>query len=86
MEQTKDKIAMVPFVTLESERVMHDREKHRWFIIVLVLLILLVGSNAAWLVYESQYVDEVVTQEVTQEADGGNNSFVGGDYYGETNG
>lgn len=49
----------------------------RWFIIAIVELVLLVGSNIAWLVYQSQYetVSDETTTEYSQEADtDGNNS------------
>lgn len=66
---------------------MAERTIKRLWTALILLIVLLVGTNAAWLWYESQFVDEVVTEQtVTQEADGGSNSFVGGDYYGETNG
>lgn len=62
----------------------HKRVTQWLFIIVLGLIILLVGSNAGWLYYESQYMDEVtVTQEAT--ADGNNNidlQNIGENYYG----
>lgn len=53
--------------------------------VILVLVVLLVGSNVAWLVYESQFevIEETVSEiyEVEQNADGGNNNSVisGGD-------
>ena len=49
---------------------------------MILIIVLLVGTNAAWLYYESQW--ETVYQEVTQEADNGANNFVGGDLIGET--
>ena len=53
----------------------------RLFIIIILLIIALVGSNIAWVIYESQY--ENIVQTVEQEADNGENRFIGGDYYGE---
>jgi major membrane immunogen (membrane-anchored lipoprotein) len=53
--------------------------------VILVLVVLLVGSNVAWLVYESQFETvEATYQEVVQEADNGENNFVGGDIIGTT--
>jgi hypothetical protein len=53
--------------------------------VILVLVVLLVGSNVAWLVYESQFETvEATYQEVVQEADNGENNFVGGDIVGTT--
>lgn len=53
--------------------------------VILVLVVLLVGSNVAWLIYESQFqvVEETVweTYDIDQNTEGGNNSSVinGGD-------
>lgn len=58
-----------------------DTIKKLWAIIIL-LIVLLCGTNAAWIVYESQFETVDITQEVEQEADNGINRFVGGDYYG----
>ena len=68
----------------------HEKDQNRLMSIiksliavVLVLVVLLVGSNIAWIIYENSFEDYVITQEVEQDAESGNNSFVGGDYYGE---
>ena len=83
-----DEKLTVPYVALESERARHERErKHErtlWFIVVIVLILLLFGTNAAWINYESQFTDEEITQEVWQDAENGINRFIGGDYYGTT--
>lgn len=62
-----------------------ERTVKRLWITIILLVVLLFGSNAAWIVYESQFetVETEVTQEVEQENEDGYNSFVGGDYYGE---
>lgn len=59
--------------------------------VILVLVVLLVGSNVAWLVYESQFetIETVEEYEVVQEgASGGNNSVINGGEIvnGETDG
>ena len=60
-----------------------ERTIKRLWIIIILLIILLFGSNAAWIWYESQYETVSVVQEVEQEADdNGVNRFIGGDYYG----
>lgn len=63
---------------------MAERTIKRLWIIVLVLIIALIGTNGAWLYYESQFEDVVWTQEVVQDAENGTNNFVGGDDYGNT--
>lgn len=82
-----DEKLTVPYVALESERARHERErKHErtlWFIVVIVLILLLFGTNAAWIAYEAQWETvETVTQDVIQSADNGVNRFIGGDYHG----
>jgi len=50
----------------------------KWLIIVIVILILaLVGTNLAWTLYELQYED--ISVKVEQEADEGNNNYIGED-------
>lgn len=69
----------------------HLRREKRLIAIIILVIVLFVGSNIGWLVYENQYEDVVTTEEtiiegVTQETENGNNNFVGGDYTnGETN-
>lgn len=72
--------------TIDILVAMTERTFKRLWILIILLVVLLFGSNAAWLYYESQFTDEVITQEVTQEADNGINRFVGGDYYGTAEG
>lgn len=59
-----------------------ERTIKRLWIMCILLVVLLVGSNIAWFVYESQFetVSQVTTQEVQQENDNGNNIMVGRDY------
>ena len=50
----------------------------KWLIIVIVILIVaLVGTNLAWIIYENQFETETI--KVEQEADMGNNNFIGED-------
>lgn len=75
----------------------HEKDQNRlmgiikWLIAVIVILIvLLVGSNAGWLWYESQFevVEESTQTSITQENDSGYNNYIGNDgeiVNGETN-
>ena len=75
----------IPFFAHEAECSRLEKIIKRLWILVIILVALLVATNAAWIWYESQYEDVVATwQEVEQENDNGDNTFVGGDYYGET--
>ena len=74
----------VPYVAHEFAMARAERQSKRLVAVIILLILLLVGSNIGWLVYESQFEDYVITQEVEQEADNGENHFIGGDYVGET--
>ena len=49
--------------------------------VIVILIVLLVGSNVGWLVYNSQFevVEESTQTSVTQENDGGYNNYIGND-------
>lgn len=72
----------IPYIAHEQEMAHRERTERRLWITIILLIVLLVGSNAGWMYYESQFED--VYQEVVQEADNGTNSFIGGNVYGET--
>ena len=79
-----DNLAVMPMAQHEKDqnRLM---EIIKWLVAVIALLIvLLVGSNVGWLIYESQFEDFSIVQEVEQDAENGENHFIGGDYIGET--
>jgi len=64
----------VPYIAHESMMARMERTIRRLWVLALVLVVLLVGSNVAWLWYESQW-EVVETTEITQEL----NSDRGGD-------
>lgn len=85
MNEELKKNDSVPYIVHESIMARMERAQKRLFILCLVIFLLFVGSNCAWLWYESQfqYLDTTTTQKVTQDSgEGGNNSFVGGDNIG----
>lgn len=53
-----------------------ERTVKRLWILIILLVLLLFGSNAAWIWYEAQWED-VVTTEVSQETEGGSNNYIG---------
>lgn len=60
----------VPFAVHESAMARAERTSRRLWILLIVLVVLLVGSNALWILYESQFEDVSVEQEVdTGEGD-----------------
>ena len=75
----------VPFIVHEGTMARAEITIKRLWITILLLIVLLVGTNGMWIWYESQFEDCVTTQEVTQDVENGNNSFVSGDCYGKAN-
>ena len=75
----------VPYAVYEMEQAKNERTVKRLISVIVLLILLLVGSNIGWLIYESQFETIETTQEVIQEADNGKNHFIGGDIVGETN-
>lgn len=68
-------VANVPFVVYESAMARMERTIKRLWIVVLLLVVLLVGSNIVWIVYENSFEDVVVEQEVDT---GDGDAFVAG--------
>lgn len=58
-----------------------ERANRRLWVVVILLIFLLVGSNLAWVYYENQFEDSVTTTTIDATQEGsGNNTVVGGDY------
>ena len=60
----------VPYVVHEGAMARQERTIKRLFIIILVLIVLLVGSNIAWIIYESQFEDYVSVEQDIDTKDG----------------
>ena len=67
----------VPYIVHESAMARAERGAKRLWTVIILLIVLLVGTNGAWLWYESQF--ETVTTEVTQENADGYNNYIGND-------
>lgn len=68
----------IPFVAFEASEQRHERKERSFFIIILVLIGMLVLSNLAWLVYNSQFEEVAISEDVLVEADGdGVASYIG---------
>lgn len=80
-------IVSIPYVVYETQQERSDKQHRRLFILCIILVIALIASNLAWIIYESQFEtveEDTSIVKVNQDADeGGNRSFIG-DYYGET--
>lgn len=72
----------IPYIAHESAMARAERMAKRLWVVIIVLIVLLFGTNAGWLWYESQF--EVVnestdTTKITQENEGGYNNYIGND-------
>ena len=73
----------VPFIVHEGTMARAERTAKRLWITILLLIVLLVGTNAGWIWYESQFEDIAISQE----NEDGYNNFIGNDgdiFNGET--
>lgn len=63
----------VSIATVEGIIERLDRINRRLIAVVVLLIVLLVGSNVFWIIYENQYQD--LSIEVEQDAEDGTNNF-----------
>lgn len=61
----------VSYIVFETEMARLERIIKRQFVLIIIALVLLVGTNACWMWYENQFIEEVTTTEVTQDVDSG---------------
>lgn len=75
----------ISYLAFESVTSRQERTIRRLWILCIILIIALLGTNAGWLYYENQYVDEIcVEQDVEATADRSGDihlNTVGGDYF-----
>ena len=75
--------ASVPYVVHESAMARAERHTRALIWVIVLLIVLLVGSNGAWLWYENQFevVEETTTETYTIDQNnetGNNNSVING--------
>ena len=62
---------------IDSFIMLQEKTIRRQWITIILLIIITVGSNLAWLYYESQFTDEVTTtQEITQDLNAENGDAI----------
>lgn len=85
----ENKNSNVPFVVYQATAARQERQIRRMWIVVLVLIVALIASNLAWIVYESSFEETITTEEIIIDADNnGNANYIGQDgniYNGENN-
>lgn len=76
-KENRQKLEPVPYIVHESAMARQERTIKRLWILLILVISLLVATNGAWIVYESQFTDEVIT--VDQESETGYNNYIGND-------
>ena len=71
----------VPYVVHESAMARAERHAKRLVAVIILLIVLLVGSNIGWLVYESQFETVETTEEdiVVDAGESGIANYIGND-------
>ena len=70
----------VPYIAHESAMARSERNSKRLWIIILVLIVALIGTNLAWIIFESQFeVVEETSTTITQDNADGYNNYIGND-------
>ena len=69
----------IPYFVFEGELTRAERQLKRVVFMCVLLIILLVGTNLAWLYYESQFEDKATTESIEAEQKGDENIISLGD-------
>ena len=70
----------IPFAAHKSAMARSERHTKALIWVIVLLIVLLVGTNAGWLIYNSQFeVVEETTTTITQDNADGYNNYIGND-------
>lgn len=95
IKDLKEQMQDISLVAYEASEERHTREKKNLVIcftcIIIILIVALVGTNLAWLLYDKSMetvtettTTETVEYDIEQDNDSGDNNFIGND--GDING
>ena len=76
---TENPNVVVPYVAHESAMARSERHNKRLWIVILVLIVALLGTNIAWIIYEAQLETIEESTVVEQENSNGDNNYIGND-------
>lgn len=68
----------IPYIAHESAMARMERTIKRLWVLLIVVVVLLVASNGAWLWYESQFEEVTTTESYEANADNGGNAIANG--------
>lgn len=76
----------IPYYAYDALTMLTNKTNRRLWILCVILVVLLVGSNVGWLIYESQFEDVVKIDQEAEWEDGSNVIFngTGSVNYGES--
>ena len=68
----------IPFAAHESAMARAERHTKALIWVIVLLIVLLVGSNVGWMIYENSFEDVNTTEEyqIEQDAESGNNNSI----------
>ena len=68
---TENPNVVVPYVAHESAMARSERHNKRLWIVILVLIVALIASNLAWIIYEAQFetVETTIEDKVQENND-----------------
>jgi hypothetical protein len=66
------------YITYESAMARMERANKRNFIIIIILILALIATNAGWIIYESQFETVETSTSIEAKQDGDGINIVGG--------
>lgn len=54
----------IPYIVHEDAIARQERHIKRMWVLCIIIFVALIATNAGWIIYESQWEDQVVTQDV----------------------
>ena len=75
---TNNTPASVPYVVHESAMARAERHTKALIWVIVLLIVLLVGTNVGWMIYDNSFEDVNTTEEyqIEQDAESGNNNSI----------
>ena len=86
MEEKKTYPDKIDYVVHEDQMASLERTIKRLWILCIIIFVSLIVTNAGWIYYESQWEDQVITQEVKQDSGEGGSVQYNGKMVGIDNG
>lgn len=77
MEKNENKnVPDIPYIAFESSQARMERVNRKLWIVILVVIVALVGTNAGWIWWENQWQYVQSSTEVSQELDADGDAII----------